>query len=455
MGEASRREDALRDFVAAAGRRMGRPNEEVQPYVKILLDNWYDSPASIMDTKPEELAAQGIPLRFAKELVSSAGWAADSGRSRGGKGKGKGESRDRESNKRWRDDHHSNSKKDSGDLKQRLDLWDYDPAFNLKGAVLGEKGRNVRHIQDQTSSRVWLNGEQGEAMSMEVSARNQADLSKAVRLTKDLLGAVRSEYELWTQQRHGGGDKGGDKGRGKGKSKGSKGGGGGGGSLKEVLELFEADDGFSLRQKLIGDHGRNVHHIQDQTGARLWFNGNPLQLEISAESDDALHGAVNMAQDLITAVYDDYMKWAESRGIEVSGRRGKGKGKDRGKDRGGKDRGKDHGKGSGKGGKGGDFSKVIKMRDTDPGFKIKGGILGEGGRNIHHIQDQSSSKLWLSGDSSSGMKLEIRAQSQEDLDQAEHLCRDLIKSVYQSYDEWIANGSHRDEVPGPKRHRSS
>jgi len=335
----------LRDFVIEAGRRLDRRAEEVEPYAKILVDNWFDCPESLADTKPEELANQGIPLRFAKELVAAAARGSrPPARREPGKGKGKGKDSEkgrffpRRGEDDWRD---AGGWAGSGVFRHRIDLWEHDVGFNLRGAVIGEKGRNVHHIQDQTGARLWLRGEPGEPLHVEVTANTAKDLNRAVRLTKDLLGAVHVEYEQWLRHErdqwtqvastNGKGIQRLDKGKGKTKTKGKgKGKGGKEGKdgrrrelgkgrdceFREVLDLWESEPGFNLKGKIIGDSGRNVHHIQDQTGARLWLSGDPLQLEVSAGTSGELDQAVQMAKDLIKTVYQNYDEWLQDGGGE-------------------------------------------------------------------------------------------------------------------------------------------
>lgn len=487
--------EALRNFVIDAGRRLERPADEVEPYVQILTDNWYDSPESLADTRPEELANQGIPLRFAKELVSTASSqkhgggrsGGGGGRSGGKKGPGKGKSR-REGGKGKGD-----GKRDAGwakqampapgevEFKQRIDLWDHDGNFNLMGAIIGEKGKNVHHVQDQTGAAILVQGNRGEAMWIEIRAPSSKELNRAVTLTEDLLGAVHQEYEAWERAgRHervdrpppdwgdSGKGKQSEKGKGKGKGKGKRKGKDEQGYWKETLDLWDCEPSFGLRDRVVGERARNVHHIQDQTGAKVWCGGDPLKVEVSANSSDILSKAVQMTQDLIGTVYDEFLKF--------QGDSHRGKGRDRGKGGKGKDKDRDSGKGKSrrddKGGKGGgenDFLKIIKLKDTDPGFHIRGALIGNGGRNVHHIQDQTGANLWLQGDPpGQNMRLEVSAPSQEQLDQAVHMSKDLIKTVYKTFEEWQRNegadkdrnmgkgrGSRRDynDEPPPKRSR--
>mmetsp|Transcript_128019 Transcript_128019/g.249456 ORF Transcript_128019/g.249456 Transcript_128019/m.249456 type:complete len:498 (-) Transcript_128019:122-1615(-) len=476
--------EALQNFVVEAGRRLERPPDEVEPYVKILTDNWYDSPESLADTRPEELANQGIPLRFAKELVSfaaaqkhggSRSGGGGSGRSGGKKGPGKGKARGEGGKGKGDGKHEQGYAREampaSGEVefKQRIDLWEHDGNFNLMGAIIGEKGKNVHHIQDQTGAAILVQGNRGEAMWIEIRAPSSRDLNRAVTLTEDLLGAVHSEYEAWVANgRHervdrppldnwGDGGKGKQpekgKGKGKGKRKGKDEQGRGDGYWKEILDLWDCDHAFGLRDKIVGERARNVHHIQDQTGAKVWCGGDPLKVEVSANSSDILAKAIQMSQDLIGTVYDEFLKFTGGDGH-------RGKGRNRGKGGKGKDKDKDSGKGRSrrdeKGGKGGgenDFVKIIKLKDTEPGFQIRGALIGNGGRNVHHIQDQTGAKIWFHGESlGQNMRLEVSAPSAEQLDQAVNMSKDLIKTVYKSFEEWQrSEGSDKDRNMGKGR----
>ncbi|CAE8658866.1 unnamed protein product, partial [Polarella glacialis] len=82
----------LQHFVARVGASLNRTAEEVEPFTELLLDNWYDTPGSLVDVTPDDLAKLGLPLRFAKELTlaASGGPATEPPGSKGAAGKGKG-----------------------------------------------------------------------------------------------------------------------------------------------------------------------------------------------------------------------------------------------------------------------------------------------------------------------------------------------------------------------------
>merc|ERR1712151_1313188 len=62
----------LKNLVVDVGRGLKRSRDESLPLADILEQNWFDSPASLTDAKPEELVALGIPMRFAKDLIKLA-----------------------------------------------------------------------------------------------------------------------------------------------------------------------------------------------------------------------------------------------------------------------------------------------------------------------------------------------------------------------------------------------
>ena len=80
--------------------------------------------------------------------------------------------------------------------------------------------------------------------------------------------------------------------------------------------------------KLVGINGENVHHIQDVTKAKVWINreaGQPTAIEISADSRDSLNHAKQLANGLLSAMYDEYDSWAHENGISPRPKKCKGK----------------------------------------------------------------------------------------------------------------------------------
>eukprot|EP00439_Symbiodinium_sp_Y106_P051906 s2451_g6.t3 len=82
----------LPDAVQAVGKSLGRSWADVQPFLKILEENWYDSMESLRSVGVSDLQALGLPQRFAKDLLQlSETDSVQQDKGKGGKG-GKGKS---------------------------------------------------------------------------------------------------------------------------------------------------------------------------------------------------------------------------------------------------------------------------------------------------------------------------------------------------------------------------
>merc|ERR1712048_1468239 len=125
--------------------------------------------------------------------------------------------------------------------------------------------------------------------------------------------------------------------------------------------------------------------------------------------------------------------------MDTDKRKGKGKSKDKEKGRG---KGKDKDKPDA------EYRKVLKLKECDPAFNLKGALIGEHGKNVQHIQDQSQSKPWFKGEVADGMYLEISSGSSDSLEKAVQMAKDLIKTVYRQYEDWQAE--RPEGVHGPK-----
>merc|ERR1712232_1523524 len=149
------------------------------------------------DTKPEELFSLGIPLRFAKELTLAAQDAAsDHPGERPQKGKEKGKGKGKEKGKDNGKDVGKSRGKDKGrgkdshgrqEFQQTLDMEELDPSFEVKPKLIGFKGSNVHHIQDTTGAQLWVTGDHGSAIHVEVVAQSSKELDRAVKMVEDLI----------------------------------------------------------------------------------------------------------------------------------------------------------------------------------------------------------------------------------------------------------------------------
>ena len=79
--------------------------------------------------------------------------------------------------------------------------------------------------------------------------------------------------------------------------------------LQGVLDLSVFSVAFHARRRVLGPRGGVVHHLQDLSGARVWCK--PDQLVISADSQDDLDMATQMAKDLVATVTGDFSRLRE------------------------------------------------------------------------------------------------------------------------------------------------
>ncbi|KAI8379568.1 uncharacterized protein BYT42DRAFT_495765 [Radiomyces spectabilis] len=88
------------------------------------------------------------------------------------------------------------------------------PYFNLRAKIVGPQGSYVKHIQNETGSRVQLKGkgsgfyetdtgvESEEDLHVHISCSRQEGLDQAVKLTQDLIDTVKQEHERASQYPH-------------------------------------------------------------------------------------------------------------------------------------------------------------------------------------------------------------------------------------------------------------
>jgi len=410
---------AVRSLVVEVGGRLRRSPDDVEPFVQALKDNWYDSISSVAEATADDLTALGLPRRFAVDLVAAAAdWRPSGGKgksfssfsskgSKGGKSKGKekGDHNDdydrgkgKSKGKKGKDDFDDKGKgkgkskaKDDFDDKGKgkgkskgkakgkskggelrhtipIDLDGVNTDFVFRPKILGNKGANVFHIQDQTGVNVELKGSDEDGyMEFVLVAKDEDSMDRAASMCEDLIGTVFDEFEDWRKHSHGGGKskgkgKKGDRGdsdKGKGKGKGKKGDfdsdkGKGKGKAKGKsktrvrgedelearipIDSSQVDADFGLRAKLVGEAGQNVKHIERSSGASVtveYDDGDGMGFLIFAQEESALDSAKDMCQDLLNTVLEEAGVSTSKRPRAGSDRKS-GKGKRKG-DRGGED----------------------------------------------------------------------------------------------------------------------
>merc|ERR1712113_439418 len=91
-----------------------------------------------------------------------------------------------------------------------------------------------------------------------------------------------------------------------------------------------------------------------------------------------------------------------------------------------------------------EFNKSLKLRQTDPDFRLRAVLVGEGGANVKHIQQECNAKVSVREENGE-MKVEIGADSQDALNRASTMVKDLISVAYSQYEDW------KNEQGGGKR----
>jgi len=323
---------SVRDLVVQVGTLLGRSARDVQPFVRTLEENWYDSVQSLKDATADDLSALGLPRRFAVELCSAAA-VGRSGKSSGSKGKasskGKEEShyddrgKGKGKNKGKGKDREDSKGKNKGKGKSRGELVATVPIdvsglssesdFKFRPKLLGNKGANVFHIQDQAGVQVELQGYDDDGyMEFVITAPDEASLEKASAMCDDLVSAVFDEFEAYAGdgsrgKGKGKNKKGGEKGKGKGKEKG-KSKHRGAYEIRIPIDSDGIDPEFHLRAKLVGEGGRNVKHIEAAAKAHLrveYDDGEGMAFTISADDEAAVESAREMCEDLLSTVLEE------------------------------------------------------------------------------------------------------------------------------------------------------
>jgi len=243
-------------------KNLGRHPGDVAPHIEQLKQNWYDDIASLSGVNQDDLVGIGIPLRIAKELLREVSGGADdefprrTGKDKG-KDKGKGKDRDKKEGviKAVSSKSKGKGKKETDEPPARVHdipvaTEGVDDDFPWKFRILGEKRKNVEHIQKETGVRVWLKGkgagDSDEALTLSITASDEVadkDFDRALEMCEDLLTHISEEAVGWTPGEDDDDSPGGKGKKGKGKSK--KGKSDGKGKDKGKKRSWQNDDGGS------------------------------------------------------------------------------------------------------------------------------------------------------------------------------------------------------------------
>ena len=82
---------------------------------------------------------------------------------------------------------------------------------------------------------------------------------------------------------------------------------------QHVFVLEDFCPAFRAKHRLLGEKGRNFHHIQGLSGARLLLKEGPARIVVDAESEDSLLQAVLRTSDLVSTVTADFGRWRKRR----------------------------------------------------------------------------------------------------------------------------------------------
>jgi len=288
----------LQDLLSATGRALGRSKQDTQPFLKLLEENWYDTVKSLRDCSTADLQELGIPQRFAKELKAQVDKEDAKDR---GKGKSKGKAQ-QDAPRRDRD--RDEVSKSSG-----------GPCFVCDGPHFARECPVEKAQKGKGKGKEKGKGKGGKG-------------------TDDQRGTRPSQREYAFKH-------------------------------KITFDIEEIDETFPLAARLIGKGGRNVQHIRQSTGAWVWLCGRgssdgnehhaeesdePIHVLVCADEQKSLDEAINITNDLVDTVLEQYSEYVASKGESIDGEpplddstegsyeRGssgqKGKGKSKGKSKG-------------------------------------------------------------------------------------------------------------------------
>lgn len=160
-----------------------------------------------------------------------------------------------------------------------------DPAFNLRGCILGEGGAHLRSIQEETQARVVLSmsaDDPAVAAELRIVGGGRANLSAAAVRVAQLLDMVRAKQS-------------------------------------QILDLeLGTDPGFPLQATLSGSRGENMRHISERTGVHVTFvsGTSPPHLLMRpgrAANAASISTAKAMIKELLQIVRESHEMWVKDR----------------------------------------------------------------------------------------------------------------------------------------------
>jgi len=325
---------ALRDVVLQVGTKLKRTEDDLAPYLQALEDNWYDTLDAIAEATVPLLMNIGLPQRFAVELLnlaqetlkpaakaeSTASHSREPQAQTESKGKGKSKSKTDEVGKGKKGKGKGKGKKAGReflDCRIPVDLTGIEVPF--KHRLVGAKGKNVHHIQDQTGATIEIAGRDEDGMlEFVVTATDQASLDKAASMCEDLTQTMfrAAQAEDGTESSKGKSSGKGKKGKSE-KGKGKEGNGEKGkGDKGKGKSSYAYEDDISvdtngidtqecdLRHKMIGEYGVNIKHVEKTSNSSisLYESSGAMTFRVRANTEEDLAQAKEMCEDLSRTV---------------------------------------------------------------------------------------------------------------------------------------------------------
>ena len=172
-----------------------------------------------------------------------------------------------------------------------MKLAKFDPDFDFKRNFIGSKGRNIRHIQGKSCSKVEIDQSDDEApIFITVSAGTKANCNHGIELCHDLFCSIRDDYLAWLDESRDD-------------------------EFVKELELEVFDPAFHFKRKLLGSNGRNILRIQDITRSKVEIDqlddDAPILITVIASKKEYCNHGFRLCQDLVNSIRDEYLEWVD------------------------------------------------------------------------------------------------------------------------------------------------
>jgi len=330
-----------------------------------------------------------------------------------------------------------------------------DPVYGARGAILGERGKNLYHIEDMTSVKVDIVHDKHRLAIILTPPPNSNGLPTARQMVEDLLDSVYQGYDSWLQRSSGSRDSGQNFRRKKRRL--------GGGScdreprrwtkifnpmqpapncdatldmpFSHSIDIAKVDKKFHIRGKLLGKGGENMVNITDTSGAVVQLHGESgqeMRLNIGALTEESLIKARSLAEDLVSCTYQMYSDWSrevaksttdKSEPATVPSKR-----------------------------TADSLTASVEFFDCDMNFGLRGKVLGNAGSRVRRLEMRTGTVMDVRSPDNKNVTIEIVASSKEKLDDAVRAVKEFREDLLKRYVEWQGqnNPSPNSVAPGPR-----